>query len=1616
MCARDIQSFFLIFWNIIYLGGESINPTVLCVVYVRVLTFVLNTSSAIALLLFFFDKTKKMNLCCSVIAMAVVMTLFVSHCIASVVLHLSVHQRYDSSPDLPGAPLYTFRNRYVIYAAGTKNEGVELWTLDTTTMESAMLGDLNAGTRGSNPRLITPVGDKCVMFTADNGRIGTELWSIQLAAPGSNTPGGNISLSIDPDAIIFEPILVGDINPGRDGSAIAFLSPHGNGTVLFSATDKTSGTSLWRASCTPGSATMVNGICSGKCDAKITGITSCGPYIYFAARGSSASGTELWYSDGVSVTGFVDIATGSASSNPRNFACMNNTVYFAAWRSDTGGALFSAYGNSVRLVVDTTPALASDYAPENLRSPDNVRLFFSGFHPTLGYEPYFAAVDATPPGATLVKARFMQDINPDKDGSLPGNTGTGDWVLFGDWVIYSALSKPNRGRQMYATFASALNTPAINEINATNITFPNPTTVECTVFTTAWNMSLECKDTPAAIFSAMLNGTTINAITNSSDIFVRNPSPYRPCTFPLRVENRTEYTVRYNGSNSVQVNETYIDANNDVQWHWVDKTIVFEIRETTVVSTYLDRNVYPCLLNITLKGGSAADLPRRRPAPYPDTSFLYCEIANISASPTDIHVRNRTSTGAPADRLQLVFAARNDYNVPQIFMANKTDEIDIHDGRKVLPIDQAPHQDELRGGFGMCKPVADKHRLPYAGAAYPVTLGDYTFFRGSTGTVKHALMYIVHTSYTPPVLPCPLGQEPNVCSRCARPGDHLSCRGLSCGSDRIQNGCGECVMYNTPVEDGFYTQCKCHVDTSYTLATAGFGIYTFASIDLAIAKCSSKHIVLHTDAISTSSVKIVVASKSLRVSSVQDGAGAPYTLQVAWTFGPGAEDGVTLEYVLLSAVPGCPGGSILDGSLETGDFVLEHARVLVSADCAQSTSAGVAIDLEDPYSRAMVTRTTAVSIAPGTPVFSFDFPNCALSDPQHTHVNFTYNNVVSLGAMLTVSGARSAWITDNECPNCGAALGAGQAVLDVKGCLTSGVFPEWFEIARNVLNTPTGPAPFASSIALQHLPRHNIYGNIVSGQHTGIAMALFPSEPFRGPPPENQPWMYTTDTSPIASARAIAYENHRVDGIVFDIVHNSPSGIGVCNEWCGMDEVLDLGTELYFDKPYRYIDGKKVPGQDDVLAIPAIPAIPTSGNITGPPPPPPDCSTEYVTATLHVYIYHQENGYIGIQYPSTYISTMAISSISDSLASVSPVITPLTQTACFPNTMTESPVCRHDYVFNISTLCTVNEITGDFVGAMTVVVNNRARLVYNTPYVSVEWYRNPELEKRLYGAVATLYTDVDLTVPYNKTTTVLVEGDRLFLKLVAGTIIPERPDDRTVNYEIEIDKVALCFPNATFVAAQTAWIALTDREMTPVIPYVPWNPSGSGCWQLGRRMDGPYLIYDRENPPTPLLNASVYNPTVYRNATHPISQHNLAFTVITTEDTHVDADITVVYRVRKRQFLGPIYYTFPRWENVTYVNQVSFRRKCPTTEHTITKDTGLRGDDDVVYQCELVPPPPKEKPVDITLYVVIVATIVLSLLICITCIFDEFRRSAVPKPYVILSKDGSGNSVARKQN
>ena len=85
----------------------------------------------------------------------------------------------------------------LIFTADDGTHGTELWVTDGTAAGTQLLKDINPGAGYSFPENFTVLGDKLI-FTADDGTHGTELWATDGTAAGT--------------------VLLADINPGDGGS------------------------------------------------------------------------------------------------------------------------------------------------------------------------------------------------------------------------------------------------------------------------------------------------------------------------------------------------------------------------------------------------------------------------------------------------------------------------------------------------------------------------------------------------------------------------------------------------------------------------------------------------------------------------------------------------------------------------------------------------------------------------------------------------------------------------------------------------------------------------------------------------------------------------------------------------------------------------------------------------------------------------------------------------------------------------------------------------------------------------------------------------------------------------------------------------------------------------------------------------------------------------------------------------------------------------------------------------------------------------------------------------------------------------------------------------------
>ena len=94
---------------------------------------------------------------------------------------------------------------------------------DGTAAGTALVEDIQPGSFDI-PAISSPLGDGWVLFSADDGAHGRELWATDGTAAGT--------------------ALVEDINPGG-GSSIQAFTPLGGGRALFAADDGARGQELW---------------------------------------------------------------------------------------------------------------------------------------------------------------------------------------------------------------------------------------------------------------------------------------------------------------------------------------------------------------------------------------------------------------------------------------------------------------------------------------------------------------------------------------------------------------------------------------------------------------------------------------------------------------------------------------------------------------------------------------------------------------------------------------------------------------------------------------------------------------------------------------------------------------------------------------------------------------------------------------------------------------------------------------------------------------------------------------------------------------------------------------------------------------------------------------------------------------------------------------------------------------------------------------------------------------------------------------------------------------------------------------------------------------------------
>jgi ELWxxDGT repeat protein len=299
-----------------------------------------------------------------------------------------------------------FRNE-LVFSAEDFATGQELWVYDGRQVRQ--LADINpefsdyafppAGS--SSPSDFVVFGNQ-LLFTADNGSSGRELWSYNGKAVRQ----------------------VADINSGPAGSFPKSFTMF-NGQLVFVADDGVHGQELWSYDGTQVSLLAdINPLGA----ASPSGLTAFGDELVFRANGGSANGgTELWAYDGSQVRRIADIRAGSPSSSPSGFTVFNGELVFYANDGFSGLEPWAYDGNQVRQLADIRAGLPGSAPIAVIMRVIGNELVFSANDGTTGIEPW--SYDGK-------QVRQLADINPLGDSSPAG------LVKLGTELVFSAGSNP----------------------------------------------------------------------------------------------------------------------------------------------------------------------------------------------------------------------------------------------------------------------------------------------------------------------------------------------------------------------------------------------------------------------------------------------------------------------------------------------------------------------------------------------------------------------------------------------------------------------------------------------------------------------------------------------------------------------------------------------------------------------------------------------------------------------------------------------------------------------------------------------------------------------------------------------------------------------------------------------------------------------------------------------------------------------------------------------------------------------------------------------------------------------------------------------------------------------
>ncbi|MCX7379855.1 MAG: hypothetical protein NT133_00170 [Alphaproteobacteria bacterium] len=342
-------------------------------------------------------------------------------------------------------------NSALLFTANDGTSGTELWVTDGTSPGTFLLKDINPGAGNSNPGFFVPLSTGSALFSANNGTDGPELWV------SNGTPSGTTQIA--------------DIRPGSAGSNPAALTEFAPGRALFSADDGTHGSELWTTDGTAAGTSLIMDITPGATSGGPSGFMVLSPTQVLFGANDGIHGGELWTTDGTAAgtSMLAELRTGTSYGNPAGsypggggVSLGNGKAVFTANNGANGRELWVSDGTvgGTALLADIIPGAVSSY-PNALTPIGNGLALFTVNDGTHDTELW--VTDGTVPGTHLLKdinTHPVDNVHYFNTSSYPRSI-----TAVGNGLALFRANDVTHGYELWITDGTEIGTTMVADIN-----------------------------------------------------------------------------------------------------------------------------------------------------------------------------------------------------------------------------------------------------------------------------------------------------------------------------------------------------------------------------------------------------------------------------------------------------------------------------------------------------------------------------------------------------------------------------------------------------------------------------------------------------------------------------------------------------------------------------------------------------------------------------------------------------------------------------------------------------------------------------------------------------------------------------------------------------------------------------------------------------------------------------------------------------------------------------------------------------------------------------------------------------------------------------------------------